>query len=169
MMNHKILIQGQYLKDLSVENPNAPSVFNDRFVDRSQQTKPEIMFNVKARPVNKEMNVFEMIMEFKTKLNVFRHKEDPKYPEKLVAYICELNYGTIAQIVKKDDSDNSEISEEDRNKLLLVELPHMIFPYIRKILGDNIAMCGFPPIMLDPIDFKKTYEDNLKVDVKTES
>jgi preprotein translocase subunit SecB len=127
-------ILGQYLKDLSFENPNAPASL------AIQDGQPEINISVNVNAKNLAPTDFEVEL----------HIEAQATHEGNAVFAAELLYAGIFRL--------ENIPEEAMHPIILVECPRMIFPFARQILADATQKGGFPPLMLDPIDFAGMYE-----------
>ena len=129
-----ILIQNQYIKDLSMEIPHAPAIFK-----KLQGTNPKV--NVE---VNVEVEKLEEEKTFNVVLNVAVNGDvdDEK------AFILELSYAAVVSL---------NIPEEHREPVLMMEIPHMIYPFARQIVANTMSNAGLPPLMLNPIDFMAMY------------
>ena len=123
-----ITIHTQYIKDLSFENPNAPES-----VALQQQPKINIDVDVEARTTQDQK-----LHEVTVKINVKADVADK------VAFIAELQYGAVVTL---------NVADEHRLPVLLIKVPRMLFPYVRKIISDLTADGGFPPLMMQQIDF----------------
>lgn len=132
----QILLNVQYIKDLSFEVPNAPQVFVQ------QDAKPQIAINVDIDAERLEGNVFQVVL----KLEV-----DAKAGEDQV-FLVELAYGAVATL--------NNIPDEQAQPALLIEVPRLIFPFARRVIADVTRDGGFPPLLLDPIDFARLYQQN---------
>jgi preprotein translocase subunit SecB len=126
----RVQIIGQYVKDLSFENPGAPMTLTVR---------PQIDLGVdlQARRLDPERYEIEL------KLRV-----SAKSDEKAV-FLLELVYGGLFLI--------QSAPEELLQPLLLIEGPHLLFPFARRIVADIIRDGGMPPLMIEPIDFQALY------------
>ncbi len=127
----------QYIKDLSVENPNAPESF--------QWTEaPEISvdFNISARPLGLDVHEIEL------KINV-----SSKTPQG-AAFAVELAYGALIGM--------RNVTEEQAHPFLFAEGPRLVFPFARRVIADAVRDAGFPPLMLEPIDFNGLYLSQLQ-------
>ena len=129
----RLMIQTQYTKDLSFENPQAPKT-----LDQSQQ-RPEIAVRVDVRAQPIQDTRYEVAIQ----LNV-----DAKVGEEAV-FVLELTYGGVFQLLN--------IPKDSLQPLLLVECPRLLFPFARRIVADATRDGGFPPLMIDPIDFVALY------------
>jgi preprotein translocase subunit SecB len=126
----------QYVKDLSVENPNAPESF--QWQDAPQV---DIQFNIGARPINEEVHEVEMKIVVTAKA------------EAGTAYIVDLAYcGLIGM---------RNLDEAQAHAFTYAEAPRIIFPFARRVLADAVRDAGYPPLMLEPIDFNGLYVQQL--------
>ena len=130
----------QYIKNLSFDNPTVPQNLPHMI------GKPEINVgvNVNGITIDKESNIFEV--EINTKVEATNDGE--------VSFLAELTYASVVQLNKIDD--------ENKSFVILVEIPRMLFPFVRRIIADTIRDGGFPPLYIEPIDFLKLYENNIK-------
>jgi preprotein translocase subunit SecB len=135
-----IRINSQYVKDLSFEVPNAPSVF------LTQALKPNIGLSIDIDATRLSVNAFEVVLKIKADARG-TDGEDGK-----VIFICELSYGGVFTIDEKIQ-DQKEIEQ-----LLLIYCPNILFPFTRKIIAGCTIDGGFPPLMLEPIDFADLYK-----------
>jgi len=129
-------ILGQYIKDLSFENPNAL-----RALAPGDQPKLDINVNVGAHAVSDDQ--FEVILTLSAKA------ERPD----LVMFNVELVYAGLFKI--------TGVPKEHMHPFVMIECPRMIFPFARNILSEATRNGGFPPLMLDPIDFAQLYRQNM--------
>ena len=125
-------VLAQYIKDLSVENPSAPQVFQ-------WQTQPslDVQFHINVDKVADDVH------EVSLKIEVTARSENG------VHFVVDLSYAGLFGIRGMPD--------EALAPILLVEAPRLIFPFARQIVSDAVANTGFPPLMLDPIDFAGAY------------
>jgi preprotein translocase subunit SecB len=133
----QLRILTQYVKDLSFENPGAPES------TRGDAGAPNIdlAIDVQARTIQSDM--FEVVLHFEARAT--RGEE--------VAFIAELAYAGLFGM--------RNIRDEEREPFLLIECPRLIFPFARRILADTTRDGGFPPLMLDPVDFAGLYRQQL--------
>jgi len=127
----------QYVKDLSVENPSAPEVFQ-----WGDQPKVDVQFNIGAEPKGEEVSEIEL------KINITANGE------KGTAYIIELSYCALVGI--------RNIPEDQAHAFLYAEAPRIIFPFARRVIADAVRDAGFPPLMIEPIDFNGLYVQQLQ-------
>lgn len=127
----------QYIKDLSVENPNSPAVYQWQ-----EQPNIDLQFNIGANKVNDEISECEL------KINVSARTSQGD------AYLIELAYCGLVGI--------RNISEDQAHAFLFAEAPRMLFPFARRVIADAVRDAGFPPLMIDPIDFNGLYIQQLQ-------
>jgi preprotein translocase subunit SecB len=128
-----IHILAQFIRDLSFENPRAPESL------RAGLPQPQIDLGVEMNARGRPDNYFEV--DLKLSATAARDGE--------TVFHCELVYGGLFQI--------SGVPEEDLEPVLLIECPRFLFPFARRIVADMVTEGGFPPFLLDPIDFAQVY------------
>jgi preprotein translocase subunit SecB len=122
----------QYIKDLSVENPSAPQVFQWQ-----EQPQLDVQFNIN---VNKAADdVHEVVL----KIDASARSQSG------VHFVIDLSYGGLFAL--------RNVPEEALGPFLLVEAPRLLFPFARQIIAGATQDLGFPPLMLDPIDFAAVF------------
>jgi preprotein translocase subunit SecB len=132
----RVQMVGQYVKDLSFENPGAPMTLTDR---------PQIDLGIDLQSKRLDPERFET--ELKLRVSA-------KNGEKTV-FLLELVYAALVQI-------SGNPPDEILQQILLIETPMMIFPFARRIVADTIRDGGMPPLMLDPIDFAQIYRAKMQ-------
>ena len=133
-----LLVNLQYIKDLSFEVPNAPAIFVDM-----QTVQPEIgvKVNIHANPI--QGSTFEVSLH----LNI-----DAKLGDK-TAFLLELVYGGVFTL---------NVPPDHVQPMLLIECPRLLFPFARNIVSDTTRDGGFPPMLLQPIDFVSLFRARLE-------
>jgi preprotein translocase subunit SecB len=131
-------ILGQYLKDLSFENPNAPQSLTP------QQNQPDINISVNVNARNLAPTDFEVELHFDAKA----------MNEGKVVFAADLLYAGIFRL--------ENFPQNLLHPAVLIECPRMLFPFARQILAEATRNGGFPPLMLDPIDFAAMYQQRLR-------
>ena len=126
----------QYVKDMSVENPNAPDVYQ-----WTDQPKIDVQFNIGAQPMG------DQVTEVELKINI------SATAEKGTAYLIELSYCGLIGL--------RNIPEDQAHAFLFAEAPRILFPFARRVIADAVRDAGFPPLMVDPIDFNGLYAQQL--------
>ena len=122
----------QYIKDLSFENPNAPAIYQSTNVPGI-----DVQFNIGAAQVGEEVH------EVTLKIDVRAEGEGE------VAFIVELAYAGLFGL--------RNVPAEHIQPFLLGEAPRLLFPFARRVLADAVRDGGFPPLLLEPIDFGQLY------------
>ncbi len=128
-----IRILAQFIRDLSFENPRAPDSLN--LGDAPPQMDIGVEMNARGRP--------DGYFEVDLKLTATAQKEGGP------VFHCELVYGGLFQI--------GGVPEPEMELVLMTECPRYLFPFARQIVAEMSAQGGFPPFMLDPIDFGAIY------------
>lgn len=127
-------IVGQYIKDLSFENPNAPG---------SVALRPQIEFSIDLSARRADPEHFEV--ELKLRVNATAEGKS--------LFLLELVYAGLFRL--------HNIPEEALQQVLLIEAPHMLFPFARRIVADVARDGGMMPLMIEPIDFAALYRAKL--------
>lgn len=128
----QIALISQYIKDMSFENPNAPGVYQWQ-----EQPAIDVQFNIGADKVGDE--VVEVALKIEVKAT----------GEQGTAFAVELVYAALFGM--------RNVPEDQLQPFMLAEAPRLIFPFARRVLADAIRDGGFPPLLLDPIDFGALY------------
>lgn len=132
-------INAQYIKDLSFEAPGLPQAL------LALEQAPDIGINVNldAKKID-DKNHYTVDLKIKVQAD---NKSDKK-----VLFLCELDYGSLVTL---------EAPASHIEPLLLIEIPHMLFPYARAIIGNIVREAGFPSLQINPIDFAALYRARL--------
>jgi preprotein translocase subunit SecB len=137
----KISVEAQYIKDLSFENPNAPSSL-------SGGAKPtiDLSLDLHVMRISEEKDVFEVILTIEANAT---SNQDP-------LFVLELKYAGVFTV--------SGVSEDERKVILGVHCPALLFPFARAIISDVTQSGGFQPLMIDPIDFGALFQSKMMQD-----
>ena len=128
----EITLIGQYIKDLSFENPMAPNL-------PSQNNNPSVSLDVNTTYLDLKNDNHEINLKIKSTASI----------DKDVIFAVELQYaGLIKTIIK---------SEEDKKKLI-VSGSYLLFPYARSIISNITMEGGFKPLVIQPIEFENMYQ-----------
>ena len=122
----------QYVKDLSFENPNAPAIYQS-------PTPPEIdvQFNIGSGQVGPDVHEVTLKIDVKAEAN------------NQTAFIVDLSFAGLFGF--------RNVPAEAVQPFLLGEAPRLLFPFARRVLADAVRDGGFPPLLLEPIDFGQLY------------
>jgi preprotein translocase subunit SecB len=129
----QVQIIAQYVRDLSFENITAQK-------GNLNAPQPQIAVNVTTDGREVSENRFEIVLKIQA---TAKSGED-------TVFIAELDYAAIVEV----KNTNTQL----RQIILLVEMPRMIFPFARRILADVTRDGGFPPLLLEPVDFAALYQ-----------
>jgi preprotein translocase subunit SecB len=133
-----LTIHGQYIKDLSFENPRAPQSL-------IEQKQPQLTLNVNVATRQFETKTFEVTLTIEA---------NAATPEKEPLFVLELVYGGTVTI--------GDVPQEAYGPLLLIETPRLLFPFARAIVANATREAGFPPLNIAPVDFVALYRQQLE-------
>lgn len=133
-----LVVNGQYIKDLSFEVPGAPGIYGEM-----QGRNPEIAIHVDINAGGLRDSVFEVVLHLKVEA-----KDEAK-----TVFIAELAYGGVFTL---------NVPQEHLQAMLLIECPRMLFPFARAIIADMTRDGGFPPLMIQPIDFVQLFRSRME-------
>ena len=125
----QFFINFQYVKDLSFENPRAPQSLVQ------QPAQPDVAINVDVKAQNLNPEAYEVVLTINATASV---QEQP-------VFLVELAYAAVVTV--------KNAPEPLLSSLILVEAPRIIFPFARAIIANATRDGGFPPLMINPIDF----------------
>jgi len=128
----QFLIQKLYVKDLSFETPNSPSIF-------MEQRRPEVNVQLDTSTQSLDPQTFEVVLSITVTVKM----------EERVAYLAEVNQAGIFTI--------SGIPEQHMGHMLGAFCPTILFPYAREVISDLATRGGFPPLLLAPVNFDAVY------------
>ena len=130
-------VVAQYVKDLSFESPGAPQTLQGP----GENPQLKVGVNVNAGPRGED--IYEVAVQIEA-----HAKSDAG-----VIYNVELVYAGLFRIVN--------VPEKMMQPIMFVDCPTILFPFVRRVLSDVVRDGGFPPLMLDPIDFARLYAQNV--------
>lgn len=133
-------VLAQYVKDLSFESPGAPNSL------RGRDKAPGIAINVNVNANPLSENQFDVNLTLNAKASF----------DKEVLFNVELVYGGVFAI--------SGFPQEHMLPILFIECPRLLFPFARQIIAEATRNGGFPPLMLDPIDFAQMFQQKMAED-----
>jgi preprotein translocase subunit SecB len=136
-----LIVMAQYVKDFSFENPNAPQ----SLIQKQQAPNIQIGVNVTARGLSET----DVDVELKIEGSAGEGAE--------TLFRFELVYAGVFRI--------ENVPEENRPPLVLIECPRLLFPFARQIIADAVRNGGFPPLLVDPIDFAALYRQRMQENV----
>jgi preprotein translocase subunit SecB len=132
-------VLAQYVKDLSFENPNAPRSL------QQQQAAPSIniQINVNAKPLADNDYEVELKIEGRAEVGT----------PTLFLFGFDLLYAGVFRIVN--------VPQENLHAIIMIECPRLLFPFARELVATAVRNGGFPPLMIDPVDFVSLYRQKL--------
>jgi preprotein translocase subunit SecB len=136
--NAPLIMHGQYIKDLSFENPRAPQSL-------IEQTQPQLSLNVQVTNRQFDAKTFEVALSIEA---------SAKTPKDEPLFMLELVYaGTVSL---------GEVPQEAYGPLLFIETPRLLFPFARAVVANATREAGFPPLNIAPVDFVALYRQQLE-------
>lgn len=135
----QIGVLAQYVKDLSFENPNAPR----SMAPTDQQPSISVQVNVDAAPMSGSASDVEVTLRLEGKAE----------SQGTLLFSFELVFAGVFRI--------QNVPPESLQPVVLIECPRLLFPFAREIVATAVRNGGFPPLLLDPIDFVGLYRQRL--------
>ncbi len=130
-------VVAQYIKDLSFENPNAP-----QSLQIQQQPQIGIQINVNAAPLSE--TDFEVSLKLEGKAEIGDQ----------LLFGFELDFAGVFRI--------QGVPQDSLQAVVLIECPRLLFPFAREIVANTVRNGGFPPLLLDPVDFVALYRQRME-------
>lgn len=127
---------GQYIRDLSFEVPHAPDIFSEL-----RQAQPAIP--VQIEPTFRHLKGSQFEVSLTTQVSATVNSKP--------AFVLELVYCAVVEI------DEKALAQEHLHPVLGIEVPRFLFPFARQIVNDQTVSGGFPPLVLQPVDFVELY------------
>lgn len=138
-------IQKIYVKDASLETPNSPQIF-------LEQGSPAISVEVHSKAEQIGETVYEVVLT----VTVTSKLEDDK-----TIFLVEVGQAGIFQI--------ENVPPADIEPLLGVACPNILFPYVRESISDLVNRAGFPPVVLQPMNFESIYQQQKQMQAQSET
>ncbi len=130
-------IEKIYIKDLSVEVPNAPQAFLER-------EPPKLSVQLQSNPRGMGENLFEVTLTATVTAKV----------EDRTMFLVEVGQAGIFRI--------QNVPAENMDPLLSIACPNILFPYAREVISDAVIRAGFQPVILQPVNFEALYMSRLQ-------
>jgi preprotein translocase subunit SecB len=130
----QVIMNAQYAKDVSFESPNSPLEFINL------KTAPKIDLSLDILVKNLEADSFEVALKMSAKAT---HEDK-------TLFVSELEYAGVFNVKNVE-------KEEQREQILLIYCPNLLFPFARRIISDLTRDGGYQPLMVNPIDFAALY------------
>jgi preprotein translocase subunit SecB len=129
-------IEKLYLKDLSVEVPNAPQIYLER-------ESPNVAIQLQTKAQGLGDGVFDVLLTVTVTATV----------EEKTVFLVEVGQGGIFRILN--------VPDENMEPLLSIACPNILFPYAREVVSDAVTRAGFAPVVLQPVNFEGLYSARL--------
>jgi len=136
-------IEKIYIKDLSIEVPNAPGIFLER-----ETPKIDIQLSTKANPINETH--YEVVLSVTTTATFPSKQADGDAQNAKSVFLVEAHQAGIFQI--------RNIPKENMEQVLAIHCPNILFPYVRESISDAVSRAGFPTFFLAPVNFEAIYQ-----------
>ncbi len=143
-----LVVNAQYIKDLSFEVPNAPAIYT--LLRSAPQVA--IKLDVQVRRIEENHPVFEVTLATRAEATM----PDPEAAnggaegKPQIVFIADLSFAGVFTL--------NNLPENQHEPFLLVECPRLLFPFARNILADVTRDGGFPPVLLGPVDFVSLWQ-----------
>jgi len=130
-------IQRIFVKDISLETPNSPMIFTEKW-------EPNVEFNLSSNATSVQENLFEVILNITVTVKVGEQ----------TAYLVETSQAGLFGL--------NGFSEEEMGPMLGSFCPNTLFPYAREVVSDLVIKAGFPPMLLAPVNFDALYAQHMQ-------
>ena len=132
----QLIINAQYIKDLSFENPRSPASL------RQQSAPPAVEINVDVKAQGMGQDNYEVVLTINASAKA----------QEETLFLVELSYAAIVTI--------RNVPQQMLGAVVVVEVPRLIFPFARNIIAETTRDGGFPPLMINPVDFAELLRRN---------
>jgi preprotein translocase subunit SecB len=133
----QLVLQKIYVKDVSFEAPNAPQIFRD--IDENEQ--PQVQLNLGQKATDLGENIYEVVLSLTLTCTVGAR----------TAYLAEVEQAGLFSIAGFSESDHAGIVGS--------YCPNLLFPYARQVISSMVLEGGFPPFLLQPINFDALFAE----------
>jgi preprotein translocase subunit SecB len=133
-------VLAQYIKDFSFENPNAPRSLGP------SQAQPGINIQINVGVGQLSATDYEVALKLEGKA------ESADTPP-ITLFAFDLTYAGVFRI--------QNVPQEQVGPVVMIECPRLLFPFAREIVATSVRGGGFPPLMLDPVDFVALYQQRV--------
>ena len=127
-----IMIHSQYIKDMSLEIPLAPEIFKE------MNKNPNVNVDMGMNSKKMEDGNYNVTLTAKMNADI----------EGKTLFIVELSYAAVVSV---------NVPEEHLEPVLYIEMPRLLFPFVRSIIANSLSAAGLPPMLLSPVDFVALY------------
>lgn len=129
-----LMVRAQYIKDFSFENPKSPQ----SLLPKKEQPQLQVSVDINAQQISEDL--YEVALKVNAKAMA---ENEP-------LFLVDLSYAGLFAI--------QNMTREQVQPMLFIDCPHIIFPFARRVIADATRDGGFPPLLLEPIDFRSLYQ-----------
>ena len=129
-----LVVNAQYVKDLSFENPRAPASLID-----GQKINPKVNVSIDVNAKRMQEKIFEVVLHIRANAS---HDDAP-------LFLAEVAYAGVFTV--------GDVPEDAIEPVILIHAPQLLFPFARAIIAANVRDGGFAPLLVHPIDFAALY------------
>jgi preprotein translocase subunit SecB len=137
----QLRLQKIYVKDLSLETPNSPQLF---LLQNQAQPQVELNINTASTVVNQEQNLYEVVLHVTVTVKM----------EEKTAFLVEIQQSGLFTL--------SQFAQNQLHYMLGAYCPGILFPYAREAVSDLVTRGGFPPLLLEPVNFDALYTQHMQ-------
>lgn len=138
-----VTVHAQYVRDISFENPSAPNSL------RAGLANPQMDVNVSMDARELEDDEIKNLYEVALTISATAKREDKTF------FVAEVIYGITVSI-------GDVVPENQHHPILFIEIPRLAFPFARQIMATVTQQGGYPPVLLNPVDFQALYMERFK-------
>ena len=131
-------VLAQYIKDFSFENPNAPRSL------APSQSQPAINIQINVGVGQLAATDYEVSVKLEGKA---------EGPDATLLFAFDLTYAGVFRI--------QNVPQDQVHPVVMIECPRLLFPFAREIIASSVRAGGFPPLLLDPVDFVALYQQRI--------
>jgi preprotein translocase subunit SecB len=135
----QLMLQKIYVKDVSFEAPNAPQIFQE--IGENEQTQPQVQLNLGQRATDLGNDLYEVVLSLTLTCTLGER----------TAYLAEVHQAGVFGI--------AGFSEQDHAGIIGSYCPNLLFPYARQVISSLVLEGGFPPFLLQPINFDALFAE----------
>src|SRR3989440_5266234 len=151
----QLSVLGQYIKDFSFENPNAPRSLTPT------QTQPAINIQINVGVQQLADTDYEVTLKLEGKAETTDTVSAPSQSSGeskppaggMVLFAFDLTFAGVFRV--------QNVPQEQLQPVIMIECPRLLFPFAREIVATSVRNGGFPPLLLDPVDFVSLYQQRM--------
>lgn len=144
-----------FVKSTNIDHKHLPEIFMNRNQEINKETLPEVNFEISSHRIDEKVFVTSFTVKIISRINIIN--EETKQQEQREIYTIDVKYDAFTQIENPDD-----LSEDERKKILMVDVPYLIFPFIRHYILTLTVNMGAMPLNLNTINFEDLLQNELQ-------